>query len=85
MGLQRVGHDWATELNWAESFKRESEVTVSSQTLYQEFLGFFFRTVIKYDLDSRNIIVLYLFGQGYTLPGPIPVFQEVFPEIRELL
>ena len=33
MGLQRVGHDWATELNWCSwkyiFFKKEKEKTIT--------------------------------------------------------
>ena len=31
MGLQRVGHDWATELNWTESYANENH----SEELWQ--------------------------------------------------
>ena len=33
MGSQRVGHDWATELNWTESCKWHSSVTFSLSAL----------------------------------------------------
>ena len=30
MGSQRVGHDWATELNWTETFRLEFHLTLLS-------------------------------------------------------
>ena len=43
MGLQRVGHDWATELNWmydSISFKNKGEIKcITSRTALQESLG----------------------------------------------
>ena len=33
MGLQRVGHDWATEPNWIEKKEKQVQETVSNMEL----------------------------------------------------
>ena len=37
MGLQRVGHDWATELNWTEEPKKIDELITKEGKASQEF------------------------------------------------
>ena len=60
MGSQRVGHDWAAELNWTELNWVISCVLLGSYfiALYQEFLH------IKWDIWNRwfNLLLVLFFG-----------------------
>ena len=46
MGLQRVGHDWATELNWAEDNGYFMEIWVY--------------LMIKAQLDALGVLFIFL-------------------------
>ena len=38
MGLQRVGHDWATELNWTEALLRNLDIILTVIRSHESFL-----------------------------------------------
>ena len=59
MGLQRVGHDWATELNWTEPFCAFSALNSS-----------WWRARLRVDRFSVNIYILtWLLTQWYRVLG----------------
>ena len=73
MGLQRVGHDWATELNWIElkaGFKKRTKLlcsqnlnaewknSVMPETLSITLYPILFSLSLKYDKDTKLFFFL---------------------------
>ena len=47
MGLQRVGHDWATELNWAEGYLEEWAILPKGGKWFKNFKEDYLSWVLK--------------------------------------
>ena len=56
-GLQRVGHDWATELNWTE--RLNIHVLQMAYSLHWHFLSYdFFVVVENWTFESNDVVTM---------------------------
>ena len=67
MGSQRVGHDWATELNWTEKNLDDSNTYIKKNRMYLRFLP------CKEKIIHIKLLVFY---KGENIPRMVFVFLK---------
>ena len=88
MGSQRVGHDWATELNWTEKMRCELEtkvIMVETFLLAHAFIlaekftsSHFFNWVFSvFSLQPTGFLLQFLIWQVYLLLTLLSLFLKI--------
>ena len=62
MGLQRVGHDWVTELNWMKNMQLQDLIDSSiHQIMFTKLTKHFFKVIINISCILESSAILQLF------------------------